>query len=109
MSQKQTESYSSAKGAISALTHALAMSLGPNIRVNSISPGWIDTTSSTFEGSDNSQHPIGRVGKPIDIANMVLYLCSEEASFITGENIVIDGGMSKKMIYHNDENWSLNE
>lgn len=107
MSQPQTESYSAAKGGIRALTHALAVSFASRIRVNSISPGWIDTTDTTFEGSDAFQHPAGRVGKPDDIASMVLFLCSEEAGFITGENIVIDGGMTRQMIYHNDCGWSL--
>ena len=109
MSQPQSESYSASKGAINALTHSLAVSLAHKVRVNSISPGWIDTTSSTFIGPDASQHLVNRVGNPQDIANMVLYLCSDKASFITGENIKIDGGMSKLMIYHNDHNWKLNE
>ena len=108
MSQPQTESYTASKGGIHALTHALAVSLAGKVRVNSISPGWIDTTNSTFEGSDMSQHPAGRVGNPLDIANMILFLCSDKASFITGENICIDGGMTKLMIYHNDHNWTLN-
>lgn len=96
-----------AKGGISALSHSMAVSLGPKIRVNSISPGWIDTTDSIFEASDILQHPCGKVGKPIDIANMVMYLCSDKAGFITGENITVDGGMSKLMIYHGDNGWSL--
>ena len=109
MSQPQTESYTASKGGIHALTHALAVSLAHKVRVNSISPGWIDTTNQEFSGSDNKQHPAGRVGKPIDIANLVLFLCSEKASFITGENIVVDGGMTKQMIYHNDYNWELKD
>ena len=109
MSQPQTESYTASKGGIAALTHALAISLGPRIRVNSISPGWIDTTHTQFEGPDASQHPAGRVGKPEDISSMVLFLCSSKASFITGENICIDGGMTKQMIYHDDFNWTLND
>ena len=107
MSQPQTESYTAAKGGIAALTHALAVSLAGKARVNSISPGWIDTTSSTFTGPDATQQPAGRVGKPEDIANMALFLCSEKAGFITGENICIDGGMTKLMIYHNDYGWSM--
>ncbi len=107
MSQPNTESYTAAKGGISALTHAMAVSLSGKVRVNSISPGWIDTTGATFIGADHTQHPAGRVGKPADIANMVLYLSSEKASFITGENICIDGGMTKQMIYHGDEGWRL--
>ncbi len=107
MSQPQTESYTAAKGGIAALTHALAVSLGPEIRVNSISPGWIETHGDTWDGPDALQQPAGRVGRPEDIAHMVLYLCSDKASFITGENIVIDGGMTKLMIYHNDNGWNL--
>lgn len=109
MSQPQTESYTAAKGGISALTHALAVSLGGKVRVNSISPGWIDTAYTEYTGADAAQHPAGRVGNPLDIANMVLYLCSDKAGFITGENICIDGGMTRQMIYHNDFGWTLNE
>ncbi len=109
MSQPQTESYTAAKGGIAALTHALAVSLAGKVRVNSISPGWIDTTGSEFFGSDNSQHPSGRVGKPEDIAAMILFLASDQAGFITGENICIDGGMTKLMIYHDDHGWTYSE
>ena len=107
MSQPQTESYTAAKGGISALTHALAVSLAGKVRVNSISPGWIDTDFTVYDGADATQHPAGRVGNPLDIANMVLYLCSDKAGFITGENICIDGGMTRQMIYHNDFGWNL--
>ena len=107
MSQPQTESYTAAKGGISALTHALAVSLSGKVRVNSISPGWIDTDFAVYEGADAVQQPAGRVGNPLDIANMVLYLCSDKAGFITGENICIDGGMTRQMIYHGDFGWSL--
>ena len=107
MSQPQTESYTAAKGGISALTHALAVSLRKKARVNSISPGWIDTAYRVYTGSDAAQQPVGRVGNPMDIANMVLYLCSEKAGFITGENICIDGGMTHQMIYHDDYGWKL--
>lgn len=107
MSQPQTESYTAAKGGISALTHALAVSLAGKVRVNSISPGWIDTDYTVYEGADTIQHPAGRVGNPLDIAHMVLYLCSDKAGFITGENICIDGGMTRQMIYHNDFGWTL--
>ncbi len=107
MSQPQTESYSAAKGGISALTHAMAISLSGKARVNSISPGWIDTTDSTINGPDALQQPVGRVGKPEDIANLALFLCSEQAGFITGENICIDGGMTKLMIYHGEHGWSF--
>ncbi len=106
MSQAQTESYSAAKGGIAALTHAMAVSLGPRIRVNSISPGWIETKGVEYEGADACQHPAGRVGNPLDIAGVVLFLCSEKAGFITGENICVDGGMTKLMIYHDDYGWS---
>lgn len=109
MSQPQTESYTAAKGGIAALTHALAVSLRGKVCVNSISPGWIDTAYTEYTGADAAQHPAGRVGNPLDIANMVLYLCSDKAGFITGENICIDGGMTKQMIYHNDFGWTLNE
>ena len=105
MSQPQTESYTAAKGGIAALTHALAVSLSGKVRVNSISPGWIDTTGTVYEGPDAYQQPAGRVGNPMDIAQMVLYLASEKAGFITGENICIDGGMTHLMIYHNDCGW----
>ena len=91
-----------AKGGISALTHAMAISLSGIARVNSISPGWIDTTGSEITGPDAKQQPVGRVGKPSDIAEMVMLLCSEKAGFITGENICIDGGMTKLMIYHGE-------
>ena len=107
MSQPQTESYTAAKGGIAALTHALAVSLAGRARVNSISPGWIDTSYMVYEGPDAIQQPVGRVGNPMDITNMVLFLCSDKAGFITGENICIDGGMTKQMIYHGDCNWEL--
>ncbi len=109
MSQPQTESYTAAKGGIAALTHALAVSFAGRVRVNSISPGWIDTGYTVYTGPDAYQQPAGRVGNPLDIANMVLYLCSEKAGFITGENICIDGGMTRQMIYHNDFGWTLGE
>ena len=107
MSQPQTESYTAAKGGIAALTHALAVSLAGRVRVNSISPGWIDTAYTVYEGPDATQQPVGRVGNPMDIANMVLFLCSDKATFITGENICIDGGMTHQMIYHGDHGWTL--
>lgn len=109
MSQPHTESYSAAKGGISALTHALAMSLAGRVRVNSISPGWIDTAFTEYQGADASQHPAGRVGNPLDIAHMALFLCSEKAGFITGEDIRIDGGMTRQMIYHGDHGWKLEQ
>lgn len=105
MSQPQSESYTAAKGGIAALTHALAVSLGGKVRVNSISPGWIDNDYTVYEGPDATQQPAGRVGNPLDIANMVLFLCSDKAGFITGENICIDGGQTRLMIYHNDWGW----
>ncbi len=109
MSQPQTESYTAAKGGIAALTHAMAVSLAGRVRINSISPGWIDTTGTVYEGPDATQQPVGRVGNPMDIANMVLFLCSDNATFITGENICIDGGMTRLMIYHGDHGWKLNK
>ena len=105
MSQPQTESYTAAKGGIAALTHALAVSLAGRARVNSISPGWIDTTDSEITGADARQQPVGRVGKPEDIAELILFLCSERAGFITGENICVDGGMTRLMIYHGEHGW----
>ena len=107
MSQPQTESYTAAKGGIAALTHALAVSLAGKVRVNAVSPGWIDNQYTVYEGADATQQPVGRVGNPLDIAHMVLYLCSDMAGFITGENICIDGGMTKQMIYHGDYGWTL--
>lgn len=116
MSQQNTESYTAAKGGINALTHAMSITLSGRVRVNSISPGWIDTGSYQHEASytpnhtkaDLIQHPAGRIGTPQDVADMVLFLCSEQASFVTGENIVIDGGMTRQMIYHNDYGWHYN-
>jgi len=105
MSQPQSESYTAAKGGISALTHALAVSLSGKVRVNSVSPGWIDTDYTVYSGADSEQHPAGRVGNPLDIANTVLFLCSDKAGFITGENICVDGGMTKLMVYHDDHGW----
>ena len=107
MSMPQTESYTAAKGGIAALTHALAVSLSGKVRVNSISPGWIDTAYTAYDGPDAYQHPAGRVGNPMDIANMAIFLCSDKAGFITGENICIDGGMTRQMIYHGDNGWKL--
>ncbi len=109
MSQPQTESYTAAKGGISALTHALAVSLAGKVRVNSISPGWIETGDTVWTGPDAAQHPAGRVGNPQDIAQMALFLCSGKAGFITGENICIDGGMTRQMIDHNDYGWNLQD
>ena len=109
MSQPQSESYAAAKGGVSALTHALSVSFAGKVRVNSISPGWIDNSYTVWEGPDATQQPAGRVGNPLDIANMVLYLCSDMAGFITGENVCIDGGMTKQMIYHGDHGWVLEE
>ena len=108
MSEPHTEAYSASKGGIFALTHALAISLGPDVRVNSISPGWIDVTPwqkeserepADLSAADHAQHPVGRVGRPEDIAAMVEYLLSERSGFITGQDFVIDGGMTRKMIY----------
>lgn len=106
MSQPQTESYTAAKGGIAALTHAMAVSLAGLARVNSISPGWIETGDTVYEGPDATQQLVGRVGNTMDIANMILFLCSDKAGFISGENICIDGGMTKQMIYHGEHGWN---
>ena len=106
MSQPQSESYTAAKGGIAALTHAMAVSFAGKVRVNSISPGWIDNDYTVYQGPDALQQPAGRVGTPLDIANMVLYLASDKAGFITGENICIDGGQTRLMVYHGDHGWS---
>ena len=108
MSQPQSESYTAAKGGIAALTHALAVSFAGRVRVNSVSPGWIDTAYTVYEGPDAMQQPAGRVGNPDDIAHMVLFLASDKAGFITGENICIDGGQTRLMIYHGDHGWTWN-
>lgn len=115
-SQPNTESYTAAKGGITALTHALAVSLSGVARVNSIAPGWIDTGAyhkeeayqPVYGQGDLKQHPSGRVGEPMDIVRVVAFLCDERNSFINGENITVDGGMSRLMIYHNDCGWSYN-
>lgn len=107
MSHPQTECYTAAKGGISALTHALAISFAGKVRVNSIFPGWIDRNYTVYEGADALQQPVGRVGNPLDIANMALFLASDKAGFITGENICIDGGQSRLMIYHGEHGWTL--
>lgn len=109
MSQANTESYAAAKGGIRALTHALAVTLAGRARVNSISPGWINCGDAVYTGADLTQHPVKRIGKPDDIASLVLYLCSDAAGFITGENIIVDGGMTKLMIYHGDHGWKYEE
>ena len=107
-SEPNTEAYSASKGGVYALTHALAVSLGPDVRVNSISPGWIDVSARKKESvadqheltqEDHQQHPAGRVGKVEDIANMAYFLSQSENGFITGQNFVVDGGMTRKMIY----------
>lgn len=107
-SEANTEAYSASKGGLVALTHALAVSLGPEVRVNCVSPGWIDVSGwqkqasrkpAALSAADHAQHPVGRVGTPADIAAMVAFLLSEAAGFVTGQNFVVDGGMTKKMIY----------
>jgi NAD(P)-dependent dehydrogenase (short-subunit alcohol dehydrogenase family) len=105
MSQPNTESYTAAKGGIGALTHAMAITLAGTARVNAISPGWIDTRGGRIEGPDALQHPAGRVGNPADIVNAVMFLCDPKSSFITGQNITVDGGMTRLMIYHGDHGW----
>ncbi len=106
MSEADTEPYSATKGGLLALTHSLAVTLSGKVRVNAVSPGWIDTGAWHYGGrpgrwtkEDHAQHPAGRVGRPEDIARACLYLCSPDAGFITGQNLIVDGGMSKKMIY----------
>ena len=100
MSEPDTLAYSASKGGLVALTHALAMTLAPDVRVNCISPGWIDTGKhGPLKASDHAQHPAGRVGRPEDIAAAVAYLLSEDAGFITGAELIVDGGMTRKMIY----------
>ncbi len=106
MSQPQTESYAAAKGGISALTHAMAVSLAGRVRVNSISPGWINAGEDKITGEDALQQPVGRVGRPEDIAELILFLCSDKAGFITGENICVDGGMTRLMVYHGEHGWT---
>lgn len=110
-SEPDTEAYSASKGGVLSLTHSLAISLGPDVRVNTISPGWIEVgewqkNSSRYQpfhsNEDHEQHPVGRMGKPDDIAGMVLWLASDLASFVTGQNFVIDGGISRKMVYLED-------
>ena len=108
MSEPDTEAYAASKGGLVALTHALAVSLGPEVRVNCISPGWIDVSGWTKAGAaaqealtldDHAQHPVGRVGRPEDVAGLVAWLLGAEAGFVTGANIPADGGMMRKMIY----------
>lgn len=121
-SQPDTESYSAAKGGILALTHALAVSLSHRVRVNAVSPGWIDTTDwhgipkrlggnqpaheTIPSAADPAQHPANRIGTPMDIARAVLFLCHPDNSFVTGQNLTVDGGMTAQMIYHGEEGWT---
>jgi NAD(P)-dependent dehydrogenase (short-subunit alcohol dehydrogenase family) len=99
MSEPNTESYAAAKGGLVALTHALAISLGPDVRVNCISPGWIDVKVKALRPVDHEQHPAGRVGRPADIASLVAWLLDPANRFATGSEFVLDGGMTRKMIY----------
>ena len=98
-SEPQTEAYAAAKGGMVALTHALAISLGPQVRVNCVSPGWIDTGKTKLRRVDHEQHPVGRVGRPEDVAQLVAFLLSDAAGFATGQDYILDGGMTRKMIY----------
>jgi NAD(P)-dependent dehydrogenase (short-subunit alcohol dehydrogenase family) len=99
MSEANTESYAASKGGIVALTHALSVSLGPDVRVNCISPGWIDVRGEQLSAEDHAQHPAGRVGVPADIASLACWLLGPESGFVTGAEFVVDGGMTRKMIY----------
>ncbi len=107
--QKNNEAYASAKGALNSLTIALANSLGPKVRVNAIAPGWINTHHSELSREDIKQHPTHLVGEARDIVDAVEYLASRKAKFITGQTLIVDGGMSKQMIYHNDEGWTYQD
>lgn len=98
-SEPETEAYAASKGGLIALTHALAISLGPSVRVNCVSPGWIDTGGEALRRVDHAQHPAGRVGRPADVAALTAFLLSQDAGFITGQNFIVDGGMMRKMIY----------
>lgn len=98
-SEPDTESYAASKGGLLALTHALAISLGPDIRVNCVSPGWIDTRGEALRPEDHAQHPAGRVGRPEDTAALIAWLLGTESGFVTGSEFVIDGGMTRKMVY----------
>lgn len=110
-SEPNNENYAAAKGALSSLTHAMMMTLKGVARVNAIAPGWIDTSSceiksGSFENSDHEQHPSKRIGAPMDIINTLLFLADSKQNFINGETIVVDGGMSKSMIYHHEQGWT---
>ncbi len=98
MSEPDTEAYAASKGGLVALTHALAISLGPDVRVNTVSPGWIDVAGAALRPEDHAQHPAGRVG-PEDVASMVAWLLAPEQAFVTGAEFIVDGGMTRKMIY----------
>src|SRR5260221_5595656 len=98
-SEPDTEAYAAAKGGMVALTHALAISLGPKVRVNCVSPGWINTRNAKLSRADHAQHPVGLVGRAEDVAELVAFLLSDAAGFATGQNYVLDDGLTKKMIY----------
>jgi NAD(P)-dependent dehydrogenase (short-subunit alcohol dehydrogenase family) len=98
-SEPNTESYAASKGGLLALTHALAISLAPDVRANCVSPGWIDTRGGDLSAADHAQHPAGRVGRVEDVAGLVAWLVGPESGFVTGSEFVIDGGMTRKMIY----------
>lgn len=103
--QKDGEAYAASKGAVVSLMQALSVSLGGRVRVNALTPGWIDTTGASFSEADHQQHPAQRIGTPADIIEAIYFLADPKQSFIQGTNLIIDGGMSKQMIYHADEGW----
>lgn len=104
-SQKDGEAYAASKGAVISLMQALSVSLGGRVRVNAITPGWINTSGAGFSKADHQQHPAKRIGTPFDIIEAIYFLADPKQNFIQGTNLIIDGGMSKQMIYHEDEGW----
>ena len=107
MSMEESESYAAAKGGLMALTHAMAISLARRVRVNAIAPGWIDTKNEEHSAADRLQQPVGRIGTCDDVCELAMFLASDAAGFITGEEIVLDGGMSRLMVYHGEHGWTF--